>query len=76
MGKKNLFSFLVANLSLAERDGLFISISFLEGFIAFLIYFSNKTEFSSIASGRYLEGFDLFLEKLLKKYFTILSSIE
>ena len=32
----------------------------------FQIYFLEK----------YLEGLDLFFEKLLKKYFTILSSIE
>ena len=40
-----------------------------------LIYFSKRYN-SSPHSGKYLDGFDLFLEKLLKKYFIILSSIE
>ena len=37
---------------------------------------SNKITFVSLFSGRYLDGFDLLAEKLLKKYFAILSSIE
>ena len=36
----------------------------------------SKKELSLLFSGKYLDGFDLLEEKLLKKYFTILSSIE
>ena len=38
----NLFLLLVANLSFAERDGLFLFISFIEGFIAFYCNFQIK----------------------------------
>ena len=68
------YLFLIANLNFADLDLLFCSTSFFEGLITLFLYSSNKTILSSLFSGKYLEGFDLFLEKLLKKYFTILSS--
>ena len=40
------------------------------------LYASNKAIFSILSSGKYLEGFDLFLEKFVKKYLIILSSKE
>ena len=72
----NLFLLLIAYLSLAERDGGFLIISALEGFNILFLYLSNKEILISLFSGKYLEGFDRLEEKLLKKYFTILSSIE
>ena len=54
----------------------FFIISFLEGLKILFLYFSNKEIFLLLFSGRYLDGLDLLKEKLLKKYFTILSSIE
>ena len=74
--KKNSFLFLTANLNLAEREGLFFFISPSDAVIILFEYFSNKIRFSLLSSGKYLDGFDLLLEKLLKKYFTILSSME
>ena len=41
-----------------------------------LEYFSKRALLSYFSSGKYLEGLDLLLEKLRKKYFIILSSIE
>ena len=72
----NWFLLLIANLNFADLDDLFIFISFWEGLIIFLLYFSKRNNLSSFGSGRYLDGLDLFLEKVLKKYLTILSSIE
>lgn len=40
------------------------------------LYSSNKRLSADLFSGKYLDDLDLFLEKLVKKYFTILSSIE
>ena len=40
------------------------------------LYSSNKATWFVLFSGKYLEGLDLFVEKLLNKYLTILSSIE
>ena len=40
------------------------------------LYLSNKEILKSLFSGKYLEGLERLEEKLLKKYFTILSSIE
>ena len=76
VGKINLFSLLIAYLSLAERDGGFLIISTLEGLIILFLYLSNKEILISFFSGKYLDGLDRLDEKLLKKYFTILSSIE
>ena len=42
----------------------------------FLYSSKRAVVITSSLSGRYLDGFDLLHEKLLKKYFTILSSIE
>ena len=75
-GYINLFSLLIAYLSLAERDGGFLIISKLEGLNILFLYLSNKEILTSLFSGRYLEGLDRLKEKLLKKYFTILSSME
>ena len=47
-----------------------------EGLKTLFLYSSNIAVLLSSFSGRYLDGFDLLVEKLLKKYFTILSSIE
>ena len=66
----------MAYLSLAERDGGFLIISILEGLNILFLYLSNKKISTSLFSGKYLEGLDRLEEKLLKKYFTILSSIE
>jgi len=55
---------------------LFLVISFIVGLKTFFLYSSKRAVRLSSFSGRYLDGFDLFVEKLLKKYFTILSSIE
>ena len=66
----------MANLSLAEREGLFFFISLFEGLTTLFMYFSKRNISLIFSSGKYLDGFDLLLEKLLKKYFIILSSIE
>ena len=57
----------MASLNFADLDGLFFSISLFVGLIILLVYFSNKAVLLVSSSGRYLEGFDLFFEKLLKK---------
>ena len=67
---------LVANLSFADREGLFSNNSFLDALITLFLYLSNKTVFKLWSSGKYLDDFVWFLEKLVKKNFTILSSIE
>ena len=67
---------LTANLNFADLDLLFLEISFIVGLKTFFLYLSKRAVRLSSFSGRYLDGFDLFVEKLLKKYFTILSSIE
>ena len=66
----------MANLILADLEGLLIFISRDVGLITFLLYFSKRKEAVLLSSGKYLDGFDLFFEKLLKNYLTILSSIE
>ena len=75
-GYSNLFLLLVANLNLADLDLIFFSNSFVDGLITLFLYSLNKDNFLSLSSGRYLDGLDRFSEKLAKKYFTILSSIE
>ena len=72
----NWFLLRIANLNLAERDGLFFITSFTDGLIILFEYFSKRNKLSFVSSGKYLEGFDLFSEKLLKKNLIILSSIE
>ena len=76
VGYSNLFLLLIANLSFADLDLLFLSISSFEGLINSFLYSLNKTISEILFSGKYLDGLDLFFEKLVKKYFTILSSIE
>jgi len=66
----------MAYLNFADLDLLFLEISFIVGLNTFFLYLSKRAVRLSSFSGRYLDGFDLFVEKLLKKYFTILSSIE
>jgi hypothetical protein len=66
----------MAYLNFADLDLLFLEISFIVGLKTFFLYLSKRAVRLSSFSGRYLDGFDLFVEKLLKKYFTILSSIE
>ena len=61
---------------MAERDGGFLMISALEGLYILFLYLLNKEILESLFYGRYLEGLDRLEEKLVKKYFTILSSIE
>ena len=52
------------------------SISCFDGLNTLFLYSSNKADSSNLTSGRYRDGLDLFLEKFVKKYFIILSSIE
>ena len=58
----NSFELLIANLSLAEREGLFLLISFSEGLNILFLYSSNRKVFKSLFSGKYLDGLDLFEE--------------
>jgi hypothetical protein len=46
------------------------------GFRILFLYSSKRAVLLPSSSGRYRDGFDLLVEKLLKKYLTILSSIE
>ena len=66
---------LVAYLSFADLEGLFLFISFGVGLIILFLYCS-KRNFCSFVSGKYLDVLGLFLDSLVKKNFTILSSIE
>ena len=63
-----MFELLTANLNLADRDGLFFFISSSDGIIVLFMYFSNNSK-SFLVSGKYLEGFDLFLGKVTKVIF-------
>ena len=72
----NSFLLLIAYRSFAERDGGFLIISKLEGLNILFLYLSNNEILESLSSGKYLEGLERLKEKLLKKYFTILSSME
>ena len=72
----NLLLLLTANLNLADLDLIFIFNSFFDGLNTLFLYSSNKFVSKILFSGRYLDGLDLFLEKFVKKYFTILSSNE
>ena len=66
LGSSKDFSFLVANLSFADLEGGFSSISFSVGLIKlFFLSLKNKS-FSWLSSGKYLEGLKLFSEKFLK----------
>ena len=71
-----MFFDLIAYLSFADLDLEFLSISFFVGFKILFLHSSKRAVELSSFSGRYLDGFDLLVEKLLKKYLTILSSIE
>ena len=75
-GYSKLFLLLVANLNFADLDLLFSLISSFDGLNILFLYCSNKAVSETLFSGEYLDGLDLFFEKLVKKYFTILSSIE
>ena len=46
----------------------------MDGLKTLFLYSSNRINFVILFPGKYLDGLDLFLEKLVKKYFTILSS--
>ena len=70
-GLENLFFDLIAYLSFADLDLLFLSTSFFEGLNTLFLYSSKRASESFSFSGKYLEGFDLFIEKFLKKNFTI-----
>ena len=65
---------LVAYLNFADLDLLFLLISPFVGLNILFLYFSNKDIPIVSFSGKYLDGLDLFFEKLVKKYLTILSS--
>ena len=75
-GYSNLWLLLVANLSLADLERLFLTNSFLDGRKTLFLYSLNNVPLKIFSSGKYLDGLDLFVEKFVKKYFTILSSIE
>ena len=75
-GYSKLFLLLIANLNFADLDRLFLLISSFDGTNILFLYCSNKAVSGTLVSGKYLDGLDLFFEKLVKKYFTILSSIE
>ena len=68
-------SFLTAYLSFADREREFSFISFDVGINTFLHTVLNKFDLFSFV-GRYLEGLLFISEWRLKKFFTILSSIE
>ena len=63
-------------LNFADLDGELIVISLLDGLNILFLYLSKSELESSSVSGKYLDDLDLLEEKLLKKYFTILASIE
>ena len=67
---------LIANLNFADLDRLFLIISAFDGLNILFLYSSNNDVSTTFVSGKYLDGLDLFFEKFVKKYFTILSSIE
>ena len=69
VGYSNLFLLLIANLSFADLDLLFLSISSFEGLSNSFLYSLNKTISEVLFSGKYLDGLDLFFEKLEKKIF-------
>ena len=75
-GFSNLSLLLIANLNFADRDRIFLSTSSFEALITLFLYSSNNVNWFGLFSGKYLDGLALFFEKLLKKYFTILSSME
>ena len=69
-----LFFIFIPNLNFADLDGGFSFISFTEGTIGFFLFNLNKMS-PLFVLGMYLEIL-FFSDKLLKKYFTILSSNE